>query len=296
MQVSAVTMLRRVALSIQWFPGHMTKARRLIADAMPDQDVVIEVLDARMPHASENPMLTQLRGLKPCVKVLSKSDLADPAITKLWLAHFEHSAKNVLAIAITTEREAETRTRIAEACGALAKPSRGRKTARAMIVGIPNVGKSTLVNTLAQRKIANVGDVPAVTKGKQIVELKNGMTVSDNPGIMWPKIEDPTSGLRLAFGGAIPDAAIDYDNVALFGANFLRSHYPELLMKRYKLSELPPDASSLIEEIGRRRGCLQKGGKVDLRKAADILIHEFRTGLIGRISLERPDREPPPEQ
>ena len=274
----------------------MTKARRLIIEAMPDQDVVIEVLDARMPHASENPLITQLRGQKPCVKVLSKSDLADPAITTLWLAHFERSAANVLAIAITTDREAETRTRIAQACGALAKPSRGRKTARAMIVGIPNVGKSTLVNTLAQRKIAKVGDEPAVTKGKQIIELKNGMVLSDNPGIMWPKIEDPTAGLRLAFGGAIPDAAIDYDNVALFGANFVRAHYPDLVMKRYKLTEMPADASSLIEEIGRRRGCLQKGGKVDVRKAADILIHEFRTGLIGRMSLERPDREAPPEQ
>jgi ribosome biogenesis GTPase A len=271
----------------------MTKARRLIADAMPAQDVVIEVLDARMPHASENPLLTELRGAKPCVKVLSKSDLADPAITKLWLQHFEHveparGSGKVLAIAVTTSREAETRTLIAQACGALAKPSRGRKTARAMIVGIPNVGKSTLVNTLAQRKIANVGDVPAVTKGKQIVELKNGMTLSDNPGIMWPKIEDPIGGLRLAFGGAIPDAAIDYENVALFGAKFVLEHYPELLTRRYKLTELPVDANALIEEIGRRRGCLQRGGKVDLRKAADIFIHEFRTGVLGRISLERP--------
>jgi ribosome biogenesis GTPase A len=284
-------------LSIQWYPGHMTKARRLIAEAMPDQDVVIEVLDARMPRASANPLLTELRGQKPCVKVLSKSDIADPVVTKLWLRHFEELENGkVLAIAITTQREAETRTRIAEACGALAKPSRGRKTARAIIVGIPNVGKSTLVNTLAQRKIANVGDVPAVTKGKQIVELKNGMTVSDNPGIMWPKIEDPIGGLRLAFGGAIPDAALDYENVALFGAKFVLEHYPDLLTKRYKLTELPADAHALIEEIGRRRGCLQRGGKVDLRKAADIFIHEFRTGVLGRISLERPadDARPAP--
>ena len=291
-------MLRTLVLSIQWFPGHMTKARRLIADAMPSQDVVIEVLDARMPSASANPLLTELRGLKPCVKVLSKSDLADPAVTTLWLKHLEHADQArgrgpVLAIAITTEREAETRTRIAQACGQLAKPSRGRTKARALIVGIPNVGKSTLVNTLAQRKIANVGDEPAVTKGKQVVELKNGMVLSDNPGIMWPKIEDPIGGLRLAFGGAIPDNAIDYESVALFGAKFLLAQYPELLLRRYKLSELPADGNALIEEIGRRRGCLQRGGKVDLRKAADILIHEFRTGALGRISLERPTYEAP---
>jgi ribosome biogenesis GTPase A len=278
----------------------MTKARRLIAEAMPAQDVVIEVLDARMPQASANPLLTELRGAKPCVKVLSKSDLADPEVTALWLRHLEQEGPArvhgpVLAIAITTQREAETRTRIAQACGALARPSRGRKMARAMIVGIPNVGKSTLVNTLAQRKIANVGDVPAVTKGKQVVELKNGMTISDNPGIMWPKIEDPIGGLRLAFGGAIPDAALDYETVALFGAKYILDQYPGLVSRRYKLSELPASAPALIEEIGRRRGCLQKGGNVDLRKAADVFIHEFRSGVLGRISLERPEVAPIPK-
>ncbi len=283
-------------MSIQWYPGHMTKARKTIAEAMPAQDVVIEVLDARMPRASENPVVTELRGLKPCVKVLSKSDLADPEVTRRWLQHFEaldaartpHSGK-IVAIAITTERAAETRKRIAEVCGAIAVPTRGRKTARAMIIGIPNVGKSTLVNTLAKRKVANVGDEPAVTKGEQVVLLENGMTLSDNPGIMWPKIEDPKGGLRLAFGGAIPDAALDYENVAVFGASLLLERYPELLTKRYKLTALPADGSSLIDEIGRRRGCLQKGGKVDRHKAADIFIHDFRTGALGRISLERPE-------
>lgn len=282
-------------MSIQWYPGHMNKARRNIAEAMPAQDVVIEVLDARMPRASENPVVAELRGLKPCLKVLSKSDLADPEVTQLWLRHFEtlgaatRTSGQVKAIAVTTERAAETRARIAEACGAIARPTRGRKTARAMIVGIPNVGKSTLVNTLAQRKIANVGDIPAVTKGQQIVLLKNGMTLSDNPGIMWPKIEDPAGGMCLAFGGAIPDSALDYESVALFGAGLLLERYPDLLMKRYKLAELPADAMSLIDEIGRRRGGLKAGGKIDRHKAADILIHEFRTGALGRISLERPD-------
>lgn len=284
-------------MSIQWYPGHMNKARRNIAEAMPAQDVVIEVLDARMPRASENPVVTELRGLKPCVKVLSKSDLADPEVTQLWLRHFESTGAatphhgQVKAIAVTTERAAETRSRIAEACGAIARPTRGRKTARAMIVGIPNVGKSTLVNTLAQRRVANVGDEPAVTKGQQVVLLKNGMTLSDNPGIMWPKIEDPTGGMCLAFGGAIPDAALDYEGVALFGAALLLDYYPDLLMRRYKLTELPADASALIDEIGRRRGGLKAGGKIDRHKAGGVLIHDFRTGALGRISLEHPDDE-----
>jgi ribosome biogenesis GTPase A len=289
-------------VSLQWYPGHMTKARRSIAEAMPAQDVVIEVLDARMPRASENPVVTELRGEKPCVKVLSKSDLADPAVTRLWLDHFAQIGQlgcaeaggarprgRVVAIAVTTERAPETRARIAEACGALAAPPRGRTNARAMIVGIPNVGKSTLVNTLAQRRIANVGDEPAVTKSEQIVTLKNGMLLSDNPGIMWPRIDDEGAALRLALGGAIPDSAIDYEIVALFGAALLLERYPETLMKRYKLTALPKDADSFLVEVGRRRGCLRSGGVIDRRKAADVFIHEFRCGALGRITLERPD-------
>lgn len=271
----------------------MRKARRAIAESMPSQDVVIEVLDARMPRASENPVVTEVRGPKPCVKVLTKSDLADPEVTRAWLAHFERrdasSASRVVAIAVTTDRASDARARITQACGALATPTRGRKTARAMIIGIPNVGKSTLVNTLAERKVANVGDEPAVTKSEQIVVMKNGMTLSDNPGILWPKIDDPTAALRLALGGAIPDAALDYEGVALFGAALFLDRYPDLLAKRYKLASMPTDAEALLLEIGRRRGCLRSGGTVDRHKAADILIHDFRSGALGRISLERPD-------
>jgi ribosome biogenesis GTPase A len=275
----------------------MRKARRAIAEAMPSQDVVIEVLDARMPRASENPVVTELRGPKPCVKVLTKSDLADPDVTRAWLEYLErrvdgpgaHPAGKVVALAVTTDRASDARTRITEACGALAVPTRGRTTARAMIIGIPNVGKSTLVNTLAQRKVANVGDEPAVTKSEQVVKMKNGMMLSDNPGILWPKIEDPTAALRLALGGAIPDAALDYEGVALFGAGVFLGRYPELLAKRYKLTTMPADAEALLLEVGRRRGCLRSGGTIDRHKAADVLIHDFRDGALGRISLERPE-------
>jgi ribosome biogenesis GTPase A len=271
----------------------MRKARRLIAEAMPSQDVVVEVLDGRMPRASENPVVTELRGPKPCVKVLTKSDLADPQVTRAWLEHLERRIAvgegKVRALAVTTERAAETRAKIIEACEALAVPTRGRKTARAMIIGIPNAGKSTLVNTLAQRKVANVGDEPAVTKSEQVVVLKNGMVLSDNPGILWPKIEDDRASYTLALAGAIPDTAIDYEGVALFGAGIFLARYPELLVKRYKLTAVPADAEALLLEVGRRRGCLKPGGVVDRHKAADIIIHDFRQGALGRISLERPD-------
>jgi ribosome biogenesis GTPase A len=270
----------------------MRKARRAIAESMPAQDVVIEVLDARMPRASENPVVTELRGAKPCVKVLTKSDLADPDVTRAWLEALERDigagVGKVRALAVTTERAADARTRVTAACEELAVPTRGRTTARAMIIGIPNVGKSTLVNTLAERKVANVGDEPAVTKSEQVVRMKNGMTLSDNPGILWPKIEDETAALRLALGGAIPDAALDYEGVALFGAALFLARYPALLAKRYKLTAMPADAEALLLEVGRRRGCLRSGGTIDRHKAADVLIHDFRSGALGRISLERP--------
>jgi ribosome biogenesis GTPase A len=275
-------------MTIQWYPGHMNKARRLIAEAMPSHDVVIEVLDARMPRASENPVVRELRGSKPCVKVLAKADLADPDVTRLWLQHLDDPGQSVRAIAISQSRGAETRARVAEVCGELAKPTRGRTTARAMIVGIPNVGKSTLINTLAHRAVAKVGDEPAVTKAVQIVTLQNGMTLSDNPGILWPRIEDQGDTMRLGFGGAFPDVTLDFENVALFGGALLLERYPRLLAQRYKLTAMPPDADALLVDIGRRRGCLRAGGVVDRHKAADILIHDFRSGVLGRISLERP--------
>ncbi|MGK3965947.1 ribosome biogenesis GTPase YlqF [Sorangium sp. So ce118] len=286
-------------MSIQWYPGHMTKARRVLAESMPSQDVIIEVLDARMPRASENPVVAELRGQKPCIKVLNKSDLADPAVTKAWLRHLEaeHPAPRdgappggqVLALAIAASQSSEARRRIPELCKRLAPPKNGPgKVVRAMIVGIPNVGKSTLINTLMERKVAKVGDEPAVTKSQQLVTLKSGMAISDNPGILWPKIDDEAASFRLAVGGAIPDTAIDYQSVALFAAGYFLRRYPELLVARYKLKELPASAAALIEEIGRRRGCLRGGGAVDLHKASDILVHDFRAGRLGRISLEEP--------
>ena len=278
---------------IEWYPGHMNKARREIAAALPSKDVLIEVLDARMPAASTNPVVTELRGNKPCIKILSKSDLADPEITKAWIRHFESqtNAGKVVAMAITTTRPAEARARIPELCKRLAPHRTGPgKSVRAMVVGIPNVGKSTLINTLKERKVTRVADEPAVTKQQQLITLKSGMTLSDNPGILWPRM-DETATLRLALGGAIPDTAMDYERVALFAAQFLLLRYPRLLIARFNLAHVPSSPEGVLEAIARRHGCLRSGGVVDMYKAADILVHEFRAGTLGRISLESPDDE-----
>jgi ribosome biogenesis GTPase A len=266
----------------------MAKARRELADLMPSQDVVIEVLDARMPSASHNPVVAELRRDKPCVKVLSKSDLADPAVTKLWLQHFEEDP-TVLAVASSLATANEIRSRVPALCERISHRTRGAgKTTRAVIVGIPNVGKSSLTNTLMGRKVAAVSDVPAVTKIRQQVTLPGGIELSDNPGLLAPRIEDNAATMRLALGGAIPDTALEYGSVALFGARFFLERYPDLVMARYKLKELPPSATALIDEIGRRRGCLRAGGVVETYKAAAILVHDFRSGALGRISLEAP--------
>lgn len=272
---------------IQWYPGHMRKARRLIEESIAAHDVVIEVLDARMPRSSENPDVRALRRGRPCLKVLAKSDLADPAATKAWLAYFESDPK-IAALAIQKGKEGETRRKIPELCRKLV-PKREGKMVRAMVLGIPNVGKSTVINILAARKVANVGDKPAVTKGKQLIELDD-MILSDTPGILWPRIDSEKTGNKLALGGAINDTAIELEPVALFGADFFLAKYPGQIKARYKLTELPESGDALLEEIGRKRGGLRPGGVADRGKAATVLIHDFRSGALGRISLELPPR------
>lgn len=286
-------------MAIQWFPGHMTKARREIADAIPAQDVIIEVLDARLPHASANPILTELAREKPCLKLLTKSDLADPACTERWLRAIDDHGllpdgrPRMRALALRSDRQGETRKKVTEGCRALA-PSRvgPQKALKALVVGIPNVGKSTLINTLLGRKVAEVGDQPAVTKAQQQVVLPSGIILWDNPGILWPHLGDGDEPLLLALSGAIPDRAIDFTIVAFHGAKVLRERYPDRLRARYKLADLPEDPQLLLEAIGRKRGCVGRGGVVDLHKAADILVHELRTGLLGPITLEDPRPQP----
>ncbi|MFV7759626.1 ribosome biogenesis GTPase YlqF [Shewanella algae] len=275
-------------MAIQWYPGHMHKARKEIEEVMPQIDLVIEVLDARIPYSSENPMVAKLRQDKPCIKLLNKSDLADPEITNRWIEYLEQE-QGVRAQAITTLQPAMVR-KIPELCRKLVPVSEGAlKDIRTMIMGIPNVGKSTIINTLAGRVIAKTGNEPAVTKAQQRINLKNGIVLSDTPGILWPKVDNEASGYRLAVTGAIKDTAMEYEDVALFAAAYFLHAYPEAMIERYKLTSLPATDIELLEEIGRRRGALRSGGHIDLHKASELLLHEFRSGKIGQLSLETPE-------
>ncbi|EOD81379.1 50S ribosomal subunit maturation GTPase RbgA [Grimontia indica] len=274
--------------SIQWFPGHMHKARKEIEEVVPKIDVIIEVLDARIPFSSENPMIRRIRKDKPVIKVLNKRDLADPEMTALWLEHLEKE-QGVKAMAITTEQISEV-NKIMDLCHKLA-PHREEmgKNIRTMIMGIPNVGKSTIINTLAGRVVAKTGNQPAVTRQQQRINLQNGVVLSDTPGILWPKVENPHSGFRLAATGAVKDTAMEYDEVAFYTVEYLASAYPELLKKRYNIEELPETEVELMEAIGEKRGCLRAGGRIDLHKASEILINDLRNGALGLITLEHPD-------
>lgn len=274
-------------MTIEWYPGHMAKAKRQIAEVMPKIDIVIEVLDARLPVSSANPMLEKLRGNKRCIKVLNKSDLADPDVTSSWVEYFDRQ-EGVKAIPLDA-RNRSAAGQIPKLCRRLV-PHRGRpgKTLRAMVVGIPNVGKSTLINTLAGKKMARVGDRPAITTCPQQIDLRNGIHLADTPGLLWPDIRNQKSAYRLAVSGAIGEGAMDYVSVALFAAEHLMSRYAEALATRYKFTELPESASALIEQIGRKRGCLIAGDKVDQQRASELLLRELRAGLIGLVSLEMP--------
>ncbi|MBX9629474.1 MAG: ribosome biogenesis GTPase YlqF [Burkholderiales bacterium] len=276
-------------MSIQWFPGHMALARDKAAETMARVDVVIEVVDARLPEASSNPMIRTLREhrQRPCLKVLNKADLADPAATRAWLEYFS-AQKGVTAVALSCKKAGDV-ARIPALCQAIA-PHRndGTKPLRMMIMGIPNVGKSTLMNALVKRRVANVGDEPAVTKSQQSLDLGPRMTITDTPGLMWPKIRYESDGLMLAASHAVGTNAVIEEEVATFLAEVLLVRYPAMLEARYGFATAGLDGPAVIEAIAQRRGCHVRGGGLDLEKAAMILLRDYRSGALGRISLETP--------
>jgi len=276
---------------IQWFPGHMHKAAKAVREVLPTVDVLIEVLDARIPFSSQNPMIAELMGDKPCIKLLNKSDLADPEMTSIWQDYLEKQS-NIRTLA-TDVKGQNSLGHITDLCHKLI-PNKGRegdyRNIHAMIIGIPNVGKSTLINSLLGRTIAKTGNEPAVTKNQQRIKLKGGITLIDTPGMLWPKIEHENFGYRLAATGAIKETATDNTDVAFATAEYLITAYPQRLIERYDLENAPSTELELIEAIGRLRGCLRSGGDVLLEKASNILISELRSGILGPITLETPEQ------
>ena len=282
---------------IQWYPGHMKKARELVEENLTLVDVVVELLDARIPAASANPMLREIIGDKPRVVALNKRDLADENMTRRWLEHFR--AKKIPAVALDSvsgkgmkelltliEREAKYRTERLVSKGVAARK------ARVMILGIPNVGKSSLINRLAGAAKAKTADKPGVTRAKQWIRIGADVDLLDTPGILWPKFEDPRVGLKLAFTGAVNDEIYDLESVAHLLLATLRRDHQERLQERFKFKEaLPETTESLMDAIGRKRGCLLKGGRIDFEKVQHILLAEFRMGKFGKISLDVPPTE-----
>lgn len=284
-----------IQMAIQWFPGHMAKARRQVEEKLKLVDIVFELLDARLPMSSRNPMMDEIVKDKARIILLTKCDLADERANQAWISHFQTQGAVVLPVDAQTGHGVK---KILPVCEKLLAPLfakrekkgiRSRKF-RALVLGIPNVGKSSLINRLAGRSAAVTGDRPGVTKAQQWIRVGKNMELLDTPGILWPKFDDPATGLRLAASGAIKEEILPADEVALYILGYLKERYPQALEKRYKFDGIEElDGEALMEAIGKKRGCLLRGGYIDYDKTADLIIHELRDGLLGRISLEFPE-------
>lgn len=273
----------------------MAKARREVQEKLKLVDFVIELVDARAPYSSQNPMMQQLLNQKPKMMVLMKQDLADEQVTREWLNHFE--GQGVVAVAVdVNERQAiqavvaAAKEMVKDKMQRLEKKGVRPRPARAMIIGIPNVGKSTLINRLAHKKIAKTGNKPGITKSQQWIKVKKDFELLDTPGILWPKFEEELVGLRLAAIGTIKDQILPLEDIAAFVINYLKTAYPQRLQDRYQLSLEENDLMAIFEQIGRKRGCLESGGKVNIEKTTDVILQDIRLGHFGRITLEHPDQ------
>ena len=281
-------------MEIQWYPGHMTKAKRQMQEDIRLVDLVIELLDARIPYSSRNPDIDALGQNKFRLILLNKADLADEKKTKLWKAHFEEKGYGVVVLDARNRGSVKTISEmITKVCAEKIERDRRRgiknRPVRAMVVGIPNVGKSTFINTFAGRACAKTGNKPGVTRGKQWIRLNKNVELLDTPGILWPKFEDQSVGLHLACIGAVRDDLLPAEELAMELLGLLKEHYPGLLEKRYQVQE--GSAAQMLEAIAKSRNCIKKGNELDYGKAAALIIDEFRGGVLGRITLELPDDE-----
>jgi ribosome biogenesis GTPase A len=283
-------------MTIQWFPGHMAKARREIEEKLKLVDFVMELVDARAPLSSQNPMLQQVLQNKSKMILLMKRDLADTKVTNEWIEYFKERDIPALAVNVNDKSDVNRVIQLAKELGKvklekLKKKGIQPRAARAMIVGIPNVGKSTLINRLANKKIAKVGDRPGVTKQQLWIKVKKEFELLDTPGILWPKFEDQTVGYRLAAIGTIKDQLLSIQDIVVFVINYLKEYYPKSLKERYQIEHHEEDMLEIFMKIGKFRGALESGGNVNLDKVSDLVIRDLRTGRLGNITLERPKEE-----
>lgn len=283
--------------SLSWFPGHMTKTRRMIVSEIGNMDAVCEIVDARIPMSSRNPDLDELTAGKPRIVVLNRADQADPDMTRRWTAWFR--AKGYAVIEADARSGAgvkqfapAVRTQLRDKIAAYEAKGQVGRVLRVMVLGIPNVGKSTFINKVSGRKTAKAEDRPGVTRSKQWVPVDRTLELLDTPGILWPKFEDASVGIRLAFTGAIRDEVVDIEELAMHLMEYLGAHYPAALTERYKIAvEDGEDGWTLVEKAGRKRGFLISGGEVDTERMSRILLDEFRGGKLGRFTLEAPPEE-----
>lgn len=282
-------------LKIQWYPGHMTKTRRMIADQLKNVDAVCELLDARIPVSSRNPDVDELTAGKPRLVVLNRADQADPDLTKRWAEFFREKGYAVLPCSAkdgdgVDRFPAAVRVLLADKLRSYAEKGQAGRTMRVMILGIPNVGKSTFINRVSKRKTARTEDRPGVTRAKQWVPVDQGLDLLDTPGILWPKFEDQSVGLNLAFTGAVRDEVMDLEALACNLMAYLAAHYPAALAERYKFQPEPGDSGyDLLQKAGQMRGFVMRGGETDTERMAKILLDEFRGGKLGRFTLETPE-------
>ncbi|AYC29223.1 ribosome biogenesis GTPase YlqF [Paenisporosarcina cavernae] len=278
-------------MTIQWFPGHMAKARREVTEKLKLVDIIFELVDARLPLSSRNPMIDEVVGQKVRLLILNKADMADEQETKRWISYFEEQGKRAIAI---NSLEGKGLQVVTKAAGELLSEKWERMAARglkprairAMIVGIPNVGKSTLINRLAKKNIAKTGNTPGVTKAQQWIKVGKELELLDTPGILWPKFEDQTVGYKLALTGAIKDTITNMEDLAVYGLHFLHEHYPARLQERYGLTEIDEDLVNVFDHIGKLRRTFAGGGEIDYDAVSELIVRDIRGQQLGRLSFD----------